>query len=129
MISGIGVDIVEIGRVERALTRHPRLKERLFTQTEREYCETHARPFVHYALRFAAKEAVAKVLGTGMRRFRWRDIEVRRDGNGKPYPELYGGAAEAAEGAGVTRIYLSLSYTHASAVASAIAVSSEPKEG
>jgi holo-[acyl-carrier protein] synthase len=125
MISGIGVDIVEIDRIERALTRHPRLKERLFTETEREYCDSHSRPFVHYAMRFAAKEAVAKVLGTGMRGLRWSEIEVRRDERGRPYPELEGNARSAAKSAGIGRIYLSLSYTRLNAVASAIAVADE----
>lgn len=125
MISGIGVDIVEIDRVERALGRHPRLKERLFTGAEQEYCDSHARPHVHYALRFAAKEAVAKVLGTGMRGLSWRDIEVLRDGRGRPYPELSGAAALRAEEVGIVRIYLSLSYTHLNAVASAVAVTDE----
>ena len=73
-------------------------------------------------MRFAAKEAVAKVLGTGMRGMRFTDIEVARDDNGKPYPVLAGGAAAAAQAHGISRIYLSLSYTQASAVASAIAV-------
>jgi holo-[acyl-carrier protein] synthase len=122
MISGIGVDIVEIDRIERALTRHPRLRERLFTDAEREYCDSHSRPFVHYAMRFAAKEAVAKVIGTGMRGLSWQDIEVRRDERGRPYPHLKGGAESAASSAGIGKIYLSLSYTHLNAVASAIAV-------
>lgn len=122
MIVGLGVDIVEIDRIQRALERYPRLKERLFTPSEREYCDSHARPFVHYALRFAAKEAVSKVLGTGMRGLRWQDIEVVRDGKGKPYPVLTGAAMRAAEASGIGTFYLSLSYTHQSAVASAIAV-------
>lgn len=122
MIVGLGVDIVEIDRMQRALERYPRLKERLFTPAEREYCESHARSFVHYALRFAAKEAVSKVLGTGMRGLRWQDIEVVRDGKGKPYPVLTGSAASTATALGIGIFYLSLSYTHQSAVASAIAV-------
>ena len=125
MISGIGVDIVEIDRVERALQRHPRLKDRLYTKAEQEYCESHARPQIHYALRFAAKEAVGKVLGTGMSGLSWQDIEVARDEKGKPLPELSGAAAKAAEEAGIARIYLSLSYTQLNAVASAIAVGEE----
>lgn len=117
--------MVEIDRVESALVRHPRLKDRLFTQAERDYCESHARPYVHFALRFAAKEAIAKVIGTGMKGFSFADIEVLRDERGKPYPVLKGPAQDAAEAAGVSRIYLSLSYTAKNAVASAIAVGEE----
>ena len=63
MITGLGVDIVEIDRMRAALERTPRLKERLFSAEERAYCDKRSRPEVHYALRFAAKEAVLKALG------------------------------------------------------------------
>ncbi len=125
MIRGIGVDIIEIDRMAAALSRQPRMKERLFTEGERKYCESHARPHVHYALRFAAKEAATKALGTGLRGMKWTDIEVSRDGKGKPSLELTGPAAERSLELGVSAVYLSLSFTRKNAVASVIAIGSE----
>ena len=63
MSSGVGIDLLEIDRLERALERHPRLAERVFTQAERDYARERARPARHLAARFAAKEAVVKALG------------------------------------------------------------------
>jgi holo-[acyl-carrier protein] synthase len=110
---GIGIDLLEIGRLERALERHPRLAERVFTEDERAYAAARARPARHLAARFAAKEAVVKALGlTGG--FGLREIEVLA---GEP-PEvgLSGAAAEAAAGA---RIELSM--THSRELAAAVA--------
>lgn len=122
-ISGLGVDIVEIERMRRALERHPRMRERLFSQEEREYCDSRARPEIHYAMRFAAKEAVLKALGMGFSGgIRFTDVEVARDERGRPVPRLSGRAAEIAHAAGVVEMHLSLSYTHLNAVASAVAV-------
>jgi len=127
MVVGLGVDIVEIERMRLALERRPRMKERLFSDEERLYCEKKARPEVHYALRFAAKEAVVKALGTGFAGLRWRDIEVARDEKGRPYPVLTGGAAARAAELGITETHLSLSFTHTTAVASAVALTPEAK--
>lgn len=124
-VKGLGVDIIEIDRIEGALSREPRIKQRVFTEAEREYCESKARPAVHYALRFAAKEAGAKALGTGIRGLRWTELEVCRDGKGKPSLELHGTAAKLAGKIGVSAVYLSLSFTRKNAVASVIAVGSE----
>jgi holo-[acyl-carrier protein] synthase len=121
-ITGLGVDIVEIDRMRDALMRHPRMKERLFSDDEREYCEKRNKPEVHYAMRFAAKEAVLKALGTGFSGMRFRDVEVVRDERGRPVPKLSGRAAETAEAAGVVEMHLSLSFTHTNAVASAVAI-------
>ena len=121
-ITGLGVDIVEIARMRDALTRRPRMKERLFSEAEREYCEGRNKPEIHYAMRFAAKEAVLKALGTGFSGMRFRDVEVVRDERGKPVPHLTGRAAEVAEAAGVVEVHLSLSFTHENAVASAVAI-------
>ncbi len=122
MITGLGVDIVEIARMRAALERRPRLKERLFSAEEREYCEKRSKPEVHYALRFAAKEAVLKALGTGFRGMSFTDIEVVREASGRPVPRLSGRAAEVAAEAGVVEMHLSLSFTHTTAVASAVAI-------
>jgi holo-[acyl-carrier protein] synthase len=112
MIKGLGVDIVEIGRMRDALARHPRMK-----------------PEVHYALRFAAKEAVLKALGTGFAGMSFQDVEVVRDAGGRPSPKLHGRAAVVAEELGVVEMHLSLSYTHTTAVASAVAITTLPEPG
>jgi holo-[acyl-carrier protein] synthase len=122
VIAGLGVDIVEIERMREALLRRPRLKERLFSDEERAYCEARNKPEIHYAMRFAAKEAVLKALGTGFSGMRFRDVEVMRDERGRPQPRLSGRAAEVAKAAGVVEMHLSLSFTHTNAVASAVAV-------
>ena len=125
MITGLGVDIVEIDRMATALARHPRMKERLFSAAERAYCEKRNRPEIHYALRFAAKEAVLKALGTGFAGMKFTDVEVVRDAGGRPTPHLSGRAAEVAVEIGVRELHLSLSYTHTTAVASAVAITRE----
>ena len=126
MIKGLGVDIVEIDRMREALERRPRMKERIFSDEERAYCDKRSRPEVHYALRFAAKEAVLKALGTGFAGMKFKDVEVVRDPSGRPVPKLSGRAAEVAEELGVLEMHLSLSYTHTTAVASAVAITSRP---
>ena len=127
MITGLGVDIVEIDRMRDALARRPRMKERLFSEEERAYCEKRAKPEVHYALRFAAKEAVLKALGTGFAGMRFTDVEVVREANGRPVPRLSGAAAQRAAELGVIEMHLSLSFTHTTAVASAVAITEEAR--
>ena len=126
-VLGLGVDIVEIDRMKLALARTPRLKERVFSDDERRYCEQKARPYVHYAMRFAAKEAVLKALGTGFSGMRFRDVEVVRENNGRPTPHLSGRAAERAAELGVIELHLSLSFTHSTAVASAVAITEDAR--
>lgn len=126
-VLGLGVDIVEIDRMAAALRRHPRLKERIFSADERRYCEKRNKPEVHYALRFAAKEAVLKALGTGFSGMRFTDVEVVREGSGRPVPRLTGRAAERAAELGVIEMHLSLSFTHTTAVASAVAVTAQAR--
>jgi holo-[acyl-carrier protein] synthase len=127
MIVGLGVDIVEIERMRLALERHPNMARRLFSEEERLYCERKARPEVHYALRFAAKEAVVKALGTGFVGLRFRDIEVAHDAKGRPIPVLTGAAEARATELGITEMHLSLSFTHTTAVASAVALTPEAR--
>ncbi len=129
MIKGLGVDIVEIDRMREALTRHPRMKERIFSPEERAYCDKRNKPEVHYALRFAAKEAVLKALGTGFAGMSFQDVEVVRDTGGRPSPRLHGRAAEVAAEIGVIEMHLSLSYTHTTAVASAVAITESDRDG
>lgn len=121
-VVGIGVDAVEIARVERACARTPGLLDRLFTERERASC-TSSCGRVRYAglaARFAAKEALAKALGTGVRGFRWRDVEVVNDTFGKPSLQLYGGAARRARELGVEVAHLSLSTARDVAVANVV---------
>ena len=120
---GLGVDIVEIERMRNILTRRPRFAEQVFSPEERAYCDKKANPATHYALRFAAKEAVVKALGTGFSDGIWvHDIEVERMKSGKPLVKLSGRALEVAEEQGIRDLSLSMSYTHSDAVACAMAI-------
>jgi holo-[acyl-carrier protein] synthase len=111
----VGIDLLEIDRLERALERRPRLAERLFTDAERDYAASRARPGQHLAARFCAKEAVAKALG--LEAWSFRDVEVTSAG-GPPAVTLHGAVAERAEALGVTvRISLTHTRTDAGAVA------------
>jgi holo-[acyl-carrier protein] synthase len=111
--SGVGIDLLEIERLERALERHPRLAERVFTPGERAYAAARARPGRHLAARFAAKEAVVKALGLAGG-FGLREIEVLA--GEPPTVRLSGGAAKAGEGLDV-QISLTHSRDHAAAMA------------
>ncbi len=114
MAAGVGIDLLEIDRMERALERHPRLAERVFTAAERDYAAARARPGRHLAARFAAKEAVVKALGLGGG-FGLREIEVVA--GEPPTVRLAGKAAEAAGG---RRIDISLTHSRDNAAAVAI---------
>ncbi len=123
---GLGVDIVEIERMRRILTRTPSFARKVFSEAERAYCDAKANPEVHYATRFAAKEAVVKALGTGFSEgIGVRDIEVRRTTKGRPYVVLTGRAREVAREQGVREMPLSLSFTHTEAVACAMAITED----
>ena len=126
--TGLGVDIVEIERMEKILTRSPRFAHRVFSDAERAYCEAHHRPAVRYATHFAAKEAVLKALGTGFSQgIGYTDVEVSHDKNGKPYSILHGRAREIADELAIIEIPLSLSRTNETAVANAIAVTAKAR--
>ena len=116
---GVGIDQLEIERLERALERRPRLAERLFTESERAYAASRARPGQHLAARFCAKEAVAKALG--LRAWSFRDVEVVASpgGDGPPEVRLSGAAAARAADLGVQ---VSVSLTHTSRDATAVAI-------
>jgi holo-[acyl-carrier protein] synthase len=119
---GLGVDIVEIDRMERVIERTPRFLARVFSEGERAYAWKRARPAIHYALFFAAKEAVLKALGTGFAGMQYTDVEVIHDEQGKPLPLLHGHALEIANEQGIVDMQLSLSHTHQMGVASAVAI-------
>jgi holo-[acyl-carrier protein] synthase len=116
----IGVDLIEIARIERALARHPGFRERVFTDEERRYCDSRPHPAQHYAARFAGKEAVGKALGCGVR-FTWREIEIA--GRPKPSVALSGWTKSWAER--VAAGALDLSMTHSRELAAAICVVSD----
>ncbi len=121
-ILGLGVDICEIERMERALARHPTMRERVFTLEERTYCDSKARPAESYAGRFAAREAVIKALG-GYRGRGWQDISVTRSPSGAPAIRLEGNAKDRADALGISHVLISFTHERASAVAFAVAVS------
>jgi holo-[acyl-carrier protein] synthase len=113
----VGIDLLEIARLERALERRPRLAERLFTEAERRYAAGRARPGQHLAARFCAKEAVAKALG--LEAWSFRDVEVVATATA-PGVTLRGAAAERAAALGV-EVRISLTHTRTDAGAVAIA--------
>ncbi|WP_041976305.1 holo-ACP synthase [Pyrinomonas methylaliphatogenes] len=119
MIVSVGIDIIEVERVRRALQRTPRFAARVFTDRERAYCDGRGKASAqHYAARFAAKEAAFKALGTGwVGSLSWHDIEVTRDEAGKPLLLFHGHARALLEASGATAAHLSLSHTAEHAVA------------
>ena len=110
----IGIDLLEIERLEQALERRPRLAQRLFTEAELGYAAAHVRPAQHLAARFCAKEAVAKALG--LEGWAFRDIEVVATG-GRPAVRLSGTPAARASGRDVA-----VSLTHTDTTAGAVAI-------
>ncbi len=110
-IHGIGVDIIEIERIKDSITSHgDHFLSRIFTPLEIEYCQKHADPAVHFAGRFAAKEALAKALGTGFGKdLSWKDLEIISDPRGKPTVQYQN-----------YQIYLSISHCKTYAVAMAV---------
>ena len=114
----LGLDLIEIERVRRALERHgDGFRERCFTEAERAYCDAKPNPAQHYAGRFAAKEAIGKALGVGVH-FTWKEIEI--SGRPKPGVRLSGRTATAAERLGASRIDVSM--THSRELAAAVAI-------
>jgi holo-[acyl-carrier protein] synthase len=121
-ILGLGVDICEIARMERALSRHPTMRTRVFTPEEIAYCDGRARPAESFAGRFAAREAVIKALG-GYRGRGWQDISVSRHPSGAPQIVLAGNAKRRADALGAHRVLITFTHERANAVAFAVAVS------
>ena len=120
-IVGLGVDICEIARMERAISRHPTLRDRVFTPEEIAYCDSKARPAESFAGGFAAREATIKALG-GYRGRLWQDISVTRHPSGAPAVRLDGNAKRRADALGVTEVLITFTHEKTSAVAFAIAV-------
>lgn len=119
MIVGIGVDVIEIDRVRKAIqSGGDRFVERVYTRAEQEFCRARIDPAPHFAVRFAAKEALFKALGTGWAKgVSWQDVEVQRDHPEKPRIVLRGGAQKWSVASGVKKVHLSLSHSQHSAIA------------
>ncbi len=116
MISGIGIDIIEISRIEESIgTYGDTFLNKLFTANEIAYCKSKPFPTQHFAARFAAKEAFSKAVATGWSgEFEWKNIEVKNDPTGKPDLILYGKTAESLNGYSV---FLSMSHSDTAVVA------------
>ncbi len=126
--AGVGIDIMEIARMQRAISRRPSVLRKVFTDQERRVCEAAARPAEHYAARFAARRAVLKALGCQDDATVTRhDVSVGVAENGRPVAVLSGRAQELAAERGVTEIALSLSFTHEVATAMALLVTDDVK--
>lgn len=119
---GIGVDVVDLARFERAIARTPGLRDRLFAESERE------RPVRSLAARFAAKEALIKALG-GSSVLRWHDMEVVNNEHGDPGFVLHGATADEAAARGITSVHLSMSHDAGIATAFVIAESGAAQAG
>ena len=114
---GIGTDIIEISRIEKAINRTKLFKEKVYTEKEIEHIEKKKNPYASYAGRFAAKEAISKALGTGVRDFLLKDIEILNDELGKPIVYLYNEIKKLAEG---LKIQISISHSREYAVSTVI---------
>ena len=119
-----GLDLIDLERIEKVWREHPdRFLERILTAAERRYCDRKKFPLPHIAGRFAAKEAILKVLGTGWRgQIAWTDIEILNDDAGQPHVTLSGYTGDLAAKLGITRILISITHTAQFAAASAIGV-------
>ena len=124
MVLGLGTDLIETKRVQESIERYgERFLERIFTEGEIAYCMRKRKNAAEsFAARFAAKEAGAKALGTGISRgVSWKEFEVRREASGRPTLHLSGRAAELAEAMGVRRVQLSLTHSRELALAVVVA--------
>jgi holo-[acyl-carrier protein] synthase len=122
VIISIGIDIIEVARIREVLLRTPRFAERVFTEAERQYCDSRGVVSAqHYAARFAAKEATLKALQTGWRGgISWQDVEVASKENGAPYLIFTGQVLEVFNSFRATATHLTLSHTSEHAIAQVI---------
>jgi len=122
MIIGCGIDVIQNDRIRESVEKFgDRFINRIYTEGEQAYCKNCANPAIHFAARFAAKEAAFKALGTGWAAgVKWKDVEVERLPSGKPQLHLHGEARTRAEAAGVNRLHVSL--THDQLVSCAVVI-------
>ncbi|MDD2482542.1 MAG: holo-ACP synthase [Lutispora sp.] len=121
MIYGIGTDIVEIDRIKKAMERYPQFVDRLFSIDELVYLGSKALNPQHVAGGFSAKEAVLKSIGTGLRNFKWKEIEIIRDNKGKPFVRLNGKAKDYVDDNYIGNIHITISHSKNYATATALA--------
>jgi holo-[acyl-carrier protein] synthase len=121
-IIGIGIDLVDCARIQNSIERFgDRFLKRIFTEGEITYSQSMKFPARHLAARFAAKEALSKAFGTGIgKSMGWRDLDVQKKESGEPFVVLSGGAKQMAEARGVAKVWISLSHTEASGMATII---------
>lgn len=120
---GLGVDVVEVGRIKKICERTPSFTEKMFSPAEIRYCEEKPEPEIHYAARFAAKEAVLKALKCGFSDgVGYRDVEVKTKAGGAPVTVLHGRAKQIADDLKVVDVPISISHTKTEAVCVAIAI-------
>jgi holo-[acyl-carrier protein] synthase len=119
-----GIDLVDFPRIEDMIKRHEeRFISRIFTTAEQTYADSNKNRIEKYAGRFAAKEAILKLIGTGWRgKIAWTDIEIRNSSSGQPQVILYGEVKIIAEKLGITQISISITHTANFAIASAVAI-------
>ncbi len=124
-----GIDLIECERIAHMMGEYPeKFLKRILTEAERDYVNGKRKPIPHVAGRFAAKEAILKVIGTGWRgQISWHDMEIRNNSAGAPEVRLSGESAKVAERLGITRIVVSITHTPHYAAASAIGLS-EPDQ-
>ena len=122
MIIGVGIDVIQNDRIRESLKKFgARFTNRIYTEIETGYCNNCAEPAIHFAARFAAKEAAFKALGTGWAAgVKWKDIEVQRLPSGQPTLHLFDGALARATSLGATRFHVSL--THDQLVSCAVVI-------
>lgn len=121
MVYGIGTDIIEINRIKNVIERYPKLLNRLFSKEELEYYEYKNWNPQNIAGGFSAKEAVFKAIGTGLSKFKWKEVEIMRDGSGRPYVRLNGKVKDYADSNYIGLIHVSVSHCKLYAVATAVA--------
>ena len=122
MIKGIGIDIIEIDRIRQAIIKNNKFIDRIFTVNEKKTFEGRNHSPQTIAGYFAAKEAVSKALGTGMKNIQWRDIEILNDSLGKPCVRLYNNAEDLAYSMNIDKILVSISHSRENAIALAMAI-------
>ncbi|MDG2399756.1 MAG: holo-ACP synthase [Akkermansiaceae bacterium] len=121
---GIGIDVVEVSRIRSSMDEFGRkFLARIFTEREQEYCERQKRPEMHYAARFAAKEAISKAFGTGIGKdVGWLDMEILKKSSGEPEVQLKGAAALKAKEKNASQVMVSLTHSKYYAAANAVII-------
>jgi holo-[acyl-carrier protein] synthase len=120
LVIGVGTDIIEVDRIQRAIERHgDRFLARIYTEEEQNYCFSMKHPYPHFAARFAAKEAVSKAFTTGIGRYlKWTSVSVRKGGREQPLVRMDKMGTELMRAINASHVFVSLSHTrnHANAV-------------